>query len=249
MSESPVLAVRDLVKQFDRRGGKPPKIALRGLSFELARGRFLAVVGPSGSGKSTLARLVAGLETATSGTVRVDGPVQLIFQQPAASLNPRFTAAEIVTEPLRIQGCRDRRRLEESASAAVRMVGLPPEALLSRAHRLSGGERQRLAIARALVTEPALLVLDESFAGLDLSVQAQVSTLLLYLQARRGLSAILISHDLGIAGRLAQEIAVLDDGRIVEHRAAAPLLAHPEHPRTRELVAAARALSLGGAPA
>jgi peptide/nickel transport system ATP-binding protein len=249
MADGPVLAVRELVKVFDSRGGKPPKIALRNVSFELARGRFLAVVGPSGSGKSTLARCVAGFETVTSGTVRVAGPVQLIFQQPAASLNPRFTAAEIVTEPLWIQGCRDRKLLSERARAAVRLVGLPETALGSSAHRFSGGERQRLAIARALVTEPALLVLDESFAGLDLSVQAQVSTLLLGLQAQRGLSLILISHDLGIAARLAQEIAVMDDGRIVEHRSAGALLAHPEHPKARELVAAARTFSLGGAPA
>ena len=245
MDDAPVLIVRDLSKQF---GGRSGKVALRNVGFELARGRFLAVVGPSGSGKSTLARCLAGFDTPSSGSIRVDGPVQLIFQQPAASLNPRFTAAEIVTEPLRIQGCRDRRLLADRAAAALRLVGLPLDALPARAHRLSGGERQRLAIARALVTEPHLLILDESFAGLDLSVQAQVAALLLDLQKQRALSAILISHDLGFVGRLADEIAVMDDGAIVEHRPAADLLAGPEHPRTRELLAAAAALSLDGAP-
>jgi ABC-type glutathione transport system ATPase component len=245
MDEAPVLLVRNLSKQF---GGRLGKTALRDVTFELAKGRFLAVVGPSGSGKSTLARCLAGFETPSSGSIRLDGPVQLILQQPAASLNPRFTALEAVTEPLRIHGCRDRRLLEDRAAAALRLVGLPAAALANRAHRLSGGERQRLAIARALVTEPHLLILDESFAGLDLSVQARVAALLTGLRKERGLSAILISHDLGFVARLADEIAVMDGGAIVEHRPAAGLLAGPEHPRTRELLAAAVALSLDGIP-
>jgi ABC-type dipeptide/oligopeptide/nickel transport system ATPase subunit len=243
MGEAPVLLVRSLCRQF---GGRHGKVALRDVSFELARGRFLAVVGPSGSGKSTLARCIAGFEAPSSGSIRLNGTVQLILQQPAASLNPRFTAFDVVTEPLRIQGCRDRRLLADRAAASLRLVGLLTAALPSRAYRLSGGERQRLAIARALVTEPSLLILDESFAGLDLSVQAQVAALLLDLQKERGLSAILISHDLGFAGRLAGEIAVMDGGAIVEHRPAAELLAGPGHPRTRELLAAAAALSLDG---
>ena len=240
MAEGPILAVRDLVKQY--RGVE----ALGGVSFSLARGCFLGVVGLSGSGKSTLARCIAGFETPTSGTIERNAPVQLIFQQPGASLNPRFTAQEIVVEPLRISGCLDRKLLAARAVAALQMVGLPESVLAARAHKLSGGERQRLATARALITDPGLLILDESFAGLDLSVQAQVEALLLDLRTRRGLSAILISHDLGAVARLSDEIAVMDGGSFVEHRRAADLLAAPEHPRTRELLAAAAALSLEG---
>jgi len=240
MAEGPILAVRDLVKQY--RGVE----ALGGVSFSLARGCFLGVVGLSGSGKSTLARCIAGFEAPTSGTIERNAPVQLIFQQPAASLNPRFTAQEIVVEPLRIAGCRDRKLLAERAIAALQMVGLPESVLAARAHKLSGGERQRLATARALITDPGLLVLDESFAGLDLSVQAQVEALLLDLRARRSLSAILISHDLGAVARLSDEIAVMEAGSFVEYRRAADLLAAPEHPRTRELLAAAAELSLEG---
>src|SRR5208283_1263306 len=135
------------------------------------------------------------------------------------------------------------------ASELMETVGLSRQALQTRALEFSGGERQRLAIARALALEPKLLILDESFAGLDLSVQAQVTGLLLDLQVRRGLTYILISHDLALVWRLAGEIAVMDYGSIVEHSGVADLLARPQHPLTRELLSASLALSLDGAPA
>jgi len=175
--------------------------------------------------------------------------IQLIFQEPASSLNPRFTAAQIVTEPLLIRGIGTARTRRQRASELMETVGLPGQAFDKPALEFSGGERQRLAIARSLALEPKLLILDESFSGLDLSVQAQVSALLLDLQKRRGLTYILIAHDLALVWRLAGEIAVMDQGSMVEYAAVADLLARPQHPRTKELLDAARALSLEGAPA
>jgi ABC-type glutathione transport system ATPase component len=259
MAADPFLSVRGLGKSFAGRR------AIQNVTFSLERGHTLGLVGPSGSGKSTLARCLAFFEAPTSGEIRLDGrnlggldrreraamraEIQLIFQEPAASLNPRFTAAQIVTEPLLIRGVGTGKTRRQRASELMETVGLSRQALPTPALEFSGGERQRLAIARALAIEPKLLILDESFAGLDLSVQAQVANLLMDLQERRGLTYILISHDLALVWRLAGEIAVMDHGSIVEHAGVADLLAKPQHPRTRELLDAARALSLDGAPA
>ena len=165
--------------------------------------------------------------------------IQLIFQEPASSLNPRFTAAQIVTEPLLIRRIGTAKTRRQRASELMETVGLPRQALETPALEFSGGERQRLAIARALALEPKLLILDESFSGLDLSVQAQVTSLLLDLQERRGLTYILIAHDLALVWRMAGEIAVMDHGSIVEHAGVADLLARPQHPLTKELLDAA----------
>jgi ABC-type glutathione transport system ATPase component len=259
MASDSFLSVRGLGKSF---AGRP---AIQDVTFNLERGRTLGVVGPSGAGKSTLARCLANFEVPTCGEIWLDGrnlcglnrrqraamraDIQLIFQEPASSLNPRFTAAEIVTEPLLIRGIGTRTSRRQRASELMETVGLPGQAVETPALEFSGGERQRLAIARALALEPKLLILDESFSGLDLSVQAQVTSLLADLQARRGLTYILIAHDLELVWRVAGEIAVMDHGRIVEHAAVADLLARPQHPLTRELLNAARALSLDGAPA
>jgi ABC-type dipeptide/oligopeptide/nickel transport system ATPase subunit len=251
MAVDSFLSVRGLSKSF---AGRP---AIQNVTFSLERGRTLGVVGPSGAGKSTLARCLAFFETPTSGEIWLDGlqrvamraDIQLIFQEPASSLNPRFTAAQIVTEPLLIHGIGTAKTRLLRAAELMETVGLPGHALQTPALEFSGGERQRMAIARALALEPKLLILDESFAGLDLSVQAQVSDLLRDLQERHGLTYILISHDLALVWSLAGEIAVMDHGGIVEHAAVADLLARPRHPLTRELLDAARALSLAGAPA
>ena len=252
MAADSFLSVRGLGKSFADRP------AIQNVTFRLERGHTLGLVGPSGSGKSTLARCLALFETPTSGEIWLDGrnlcghpraDVQLIFQEPASSLNPRFTAAQIVTEPLLIRGIGTANTRRQRAPELMETVGLPGQALDKPALEFSGGERQRLAIARALALEPKLLILDESFAGLDLSVQAQVSDLLRGLQERHGLTYILISHDLALVWSLAGEIAVMDHGGIVEHAAVADLLAQPRHPLTRELLDAARALSLAGAPA
>ena len=252
MAADPFLSVRGLSKSF---AGRP---AIQNVTFSLERGHTLGLVGPSGSGKSTLARCLSFFETPTSGEIWLEGQklraamradIQLIFQEPAASLNPRFTAAQIVTEPLLIRRIGTAKTRLLLASELLETVGLPRQALPTPALEFSGGERQRLAIARALAVEPKLLILDESFAGLDLSVQAQVTNLLLDLQQRRGLTYILISHDLALVWRLAGEIAVMDHGAIVEHAGRADLLARPQHPLTRALLNASLALSLEGAPA
>ena len=252
MAADPFLSVRGLCKSF---AGRP---AIQNVTFSLERGRTLGLVGPSGSGKSTLARCLSFFEVPTSGEIWLEGrklraamraDIQLIFQEPAASLNPRFTAAQIVTEPLLIRRIGTAKTRLLLASELLETVGLPRQALPTPALEFSGGERQRLAIARALAVEPKLLILDESFAGLDLSAQAQVTNLLLDLQQRHGLTYILISHDLALVWRLAGEIAVMDHGSIVEHAGRADLLARPQHPLTRELLQASLALSLEGAPA
>ncbi|MDE3167715.1 MAG: ATP-binding cassette domain-containing protein [Acidobacteriota bacterium] len=242
-----MLAVRGLCKAFRVHRGS--RIVLRDVSFTLARSETLAIVGRSGAGKTTLARCVAGFETPDAGEILLNGRpigraerprVQLIFQQPAASLNPRFTAQQILEEPLVIQR-RDRRG---AAARAMELVGLPPGALGRRAHQFSGGERQRLAIARALVLDPAVLILDESFAGLDWRLRDQAAALLGELRERLGIACLLIAHDFELAARMAQSLAVMEEGAIVEQGPTAEIMAAPRHPLTRELIAAARALSL-----
>jgi peptide/nickel transport system ATP-binding protein len=255
MSFDPLLRVSELSKTyFHRRRLGPPRpgtAALAGVSFSLDRARTLAVIGESGSGKSTLAHCLTQFEAPTGGTILFEGrplspdrrlDIQLIFQQPAASLNPRFTAAEIVEEPLVIQRRGTVAERRERAASALELTGIALASLGKRAYEFSGGERQRLAIARALVAEPKLLILDESFNGLDPTLAAQVAALLMDLQKRLGISYILISHDLTLVVELAHEIAVMEHGSIVEHSPTATLMSHPKHPRTRELIAATLAL-------
>ena len=249
MAADDFLRVEGLTKAF---GGR---VALRDATFSLARGRALGLVGPSGSGKSTLARCLAGLEVPDAGSIYLNrereraggSAVQLIFQEAAASLNPGFTAEEIVAEPLAIrrQGTAAARR--KAAAEWMEAVGLPRGSLRKRALAFSGGERQRLAIARALAAGPELLILDESLSGLDVVLQAQMVRLVRGLRERFEIATILITHDLALAGRMSDEIAVMDEGRIVEHREARALFAAPEHPRTRQMLAASRALALEGA--
>ena len=197
-------------------------------------------MGASGSGKSTLARCLTQFETPTGGEILFEGSplsphrrldIQLIFQQPAASLNPRFTAAEIVEEPLVIQRAGTGAGRRERAAFALELTGIARTALGKRAHEFSGGERQRLAIARALVAEPKVLILDESFNGLDVTLAAQIAALLTDLQQRLGVAYILISHDLTLVAGLADEIAVMDRGTIVEHAPTATLMSQPRHAR------------------
>ncbi len=256
MPAEPFLSVRGLRKVYSRRrwwGADPnPVVAVRDVDLSLERGRILGLVGPSGSGKSTVARCLTRLEVPDAGDVRLEGrsalrpEIQLIFQDAASSLNPRFSAAEVLEEPLLIQRRGTRKSRQGAAARTMEQVGLPLASFHQKALAFSGGERQRLAIARALVTEPKLLILDESFSSLDIGLQNQLGSLLAELQRRLGLTCILISHDLSLVGRLSDDIAVMEDGCIVEVRPAGELMRAPHHPLTAELVRANRALSLGG---
>jgi len=212
--------------------------ALDGVGVELPAETTLAVVGPSGSGKSTLARCLAGIEKPDSGEVWRPVPVQLVFQDAAATLNPRFTAAEIVGEPLTIRRRGTPAQRQKLVFDLMEQAGIARQAAGRRPDGFSGGERQRLALARALALDPRVLILDEALSGLDLSVQAQMVNLLADLQRCRGLAYVLITHDIALAGHMADQLAVMHRGRVVESGAPADVCAHPSHEQTRALLRA-----------
>jgi oligopeptide/dipeptide ABC transporter ATP-binding protein len=225
--------------------------ALNDVSFAIGRGETFAIVGESGCGKSTLARTLLGLHAPDEGAIRLEGAtlaptaekrapafrrrLQMIFQDPYASLNPRLTAAESVAEPLVIHGLGGRR---ERTAEAARAVGLEPADLAKFPHAFSGGERQRIAIARALVADPELIVADEPLSSLDVSIQAQIIELLSRLKDERRLTYIFISHDLAVVEHLADRVAVMYLGRILESGPAESLFKRPSHPYTRMLLEA-----------
>lgn len=254
-NNQPLLHVENVEKRYPRAGnfGRREELsALCGVSFSIDRGTTTALVGESGSGKSTLALCVACLERPTSGKIWLDGTeitclnekelramrpqIQLVFQDPARSLNPRWTAMEIVSEPLFIQGRSSKQQRRERAVGLLERVGISAEKISQRPHELSGGQRQRLAIARALALEPQLLILDEALSALDLSVQAQIVNLLLELQHSLGLTYLFITHDLAMAAHLSDQIAVMDQGKIVEIGAAKKVLLNANHPTTQRLI-------------
>lgn len=227
--------------------------AITEVSFEIRAGETLALVGASGSGKSTVARCVTRLERPHAGRICFDGidlaqlsrrelapfrpKIQIIFQDAVTSINPRFTAAEAIEEPLRILGkSQSERRI--IAERLMQEVSLAPDWLSRSVMEFSGGQRQRLAIARALATRPQLLVLDEALSGLDLSTQAQITNLLLGLQESHGLTYLLISHDLTHAIQIANIVAVMSHGRIVEQGSSARVFSAPQHEETKKLLAA-----------
>jgi ABC-type glutathione transport system ATPase component len=257
----PFVRVRNLTRSYVRRHESRAARrvqALAGVDLDIAAGAIVALVGESGSGKSTLARCLALLEPPGSGGIWIEGEdvlaasgprrralherVQLIFQDTAGALDPRLTAEEIVREPLDILRRGGAREREERALSLMESVGLSREWRSRLPLDLSGGQRQRLAIARALAVEPRLLILDEAFTGLDASIQAQVAGLLLALRREKGLTLLLISHDLALMSVLADELAILYEGRIVEEGPASRLFADPRHPHTRALVAAVPSL-------
>jgi ABC-type glutathione transport system ATPase component len=257
--EEALLRVQGLSKKYARGGLWHKRVcvaAVADVGFEIHRGQTLALVGTSGSGKSTVARCVTGLEKPDSGRIWIAGTeivqldaralrpvraiVQMIFQDAVTSINPRFSAAEVVEEPLLIQGM-PRAERQAVAERMMKEVALAPEWLCRPVTEFSGGQRQRLAIARALTLRPKLLVLDEAFAGLDLSTQAQIANLLLSLQASYGLTLLLISHDLTLVARMADTLAVMSAGRIVESGKSRQILEDPVHETTRKLVASSQA--------
>jgi len=255
----PLLEVRNLSKKFIQRHILSRKKfmvqSLEAVDLALPEGTTTAVLGRSGSGKSTLARCIAGFETPDSGEILLEGrkqqltrTVQMIFQDAATSLNPRFTARQVVAEPLEI--ARWKTELDRMARALELMeeVGLDSASAGRLAGEFSGGQRQRLALARALAAEPKLLIMDEALSGLDVPLQAQMVRLLMDLQARHGLTYLYISHDLNFISLFVQEIIVMEAGQIVE-RLAPSRLGRSEHPATRALVMASERLHAPGVEA
>ena len=240
---------------------KPAELqAVGGVSFRIARGRTLAVVGESGCGKSTLARMVTLIEKPTSGSLQLIGidtaappagrtselrrAVQLVFQNPYGSLNPRKKIAAVLEDPLTINTDLPRAKRQDKARRMLARVGLRPEFANRYPHMFSGGQRQRIAIARALMLEPRLLVADEPVSALDVSIQAQVLNLLADLQVELGLAYLFISHDLGVVRHIAHEVLVMYLGHAVEQGDKLRLFARPLHPYTQALLASTPGLGL-----
>ncbi|HCT14242.1 ATP-binding cassette domain-containing protein [Corynebacterium nuruki] len=251
----PVITARGLTRIFDRATGP----AVDGVDFTLTAGRTLGIVGESGSGKSTTARILLGIEPFDAGEVTVLGRhldgrgirgrrggdavalsrrARLIHQDPTGSLDPRFTVADTVAEPLVGFGIGDRHSRRRRVADLLDQVALPSDAAGRRPAELSGGQRQRVAIARALAVEPDLLVLDEPVSALDVSVQARILDLLTDLQGELGLTYLFISHDLAVVRDIADEVAVMASGRVVDHGPAGDLFAHPGSDVTAGLLAA-----------
>jgi len=221
--------------------------AVERVSLTMQEGETLALVGESGSGKSTFGSVVAGLRRPTAGSVRFRGrplggaaerAIQIVFQDPFSALDPRMPVSDLIAEPLVIRRAGTRTERRARAAALVEQVGLPADALNRYPHEFSGGQRQRIAIARALAPDPALIVADEPLSALDVSVQSQILNLLKSIQERRALGYLFISHDLGVVHHLADRVAVLYLGRLVEIAPASDLFARPSHPYTQALLEA-----------
>jgi oligopeptide/dipeptide ABC transporter ATP-binding protein len=259
---APLLDVRSLAKRFDLGGGWGRRgraiHAVDDVSFQIRRGETLALVGESGCGKSTVANLVMQLLPPSGGEIRIGGAavksgdtaslrqvwrqMQMVFQDPYASLNPRMRARDIVAEPLVNYAIGDAAQRRERAGALLERVGLPAATHGRFAHEFSGGQRQRLGIARALALDPALIVADEPVSALDVSVQAQILNLLRDLQRERGISYLFVSHDLGVVEYIADSVAVMYLGTIVERAPRAVFFGGARHPYAQALLDAVPAL-------
>ncbi len=248
----PLLQVRDLTKQFETPRGTVH--AVSGVSFDIPRGTITGLVGESGSGKTTLGRSLLRLVEPTSGQTIFDGQdlnrlgatemremrkrMQIIFQDPVSSLNPRLRVRDIIAEGLRAYGIGTPATRRDTVAALLEEVGLQPDHMNRFPHEFSGGQRQRIGIARALALEPEFIVADESVSALDVSIQAQVLNLLLELRQRRNLTMLFIAHDLSVVEYLCDQIAVMYLGRLVEIGPSRPLYKAPAHPYTRALLSA-----------
>lgn len=253
------LSVRGLSKRYSiRDNGRWQRSfvhAATDVTFEVPSAKTLALIGSSGSGKSTVARCITRLENPDAGEIwlgdtnlarlsnaelrRFRPEIQMIFQDPVTSMNLRMSAAQVLEEPLLIQKRCHRNQRREQAAMLMKEVGISPDWLDRRVTEFSGGQRQRLAIARALILRPKCLVLDEALTGLDLVTQAEIADLLLNLQAEQSLTYLLISHDLSLVRRMAEYVAIMSHGKIVEQGLANEIMTNPSQPEAKLLVAAA----------
>ncbi|SCX28791.1 putative D,D-dipeptide transport ATP-binding protein DdpF [Agrobacterium sp. DSM 25558] len=258
--KGPLLTVENLTKHYPLSGGfskrdAPVIRAVQDVSFSVDAGETLCIVGESGCGKSTIARLLMRLIDPTEGRVLLEGVdiaslkkhelrnqrrrMQMVFQDPYSSLNPRLSAGQIITEPVENFERLSRKQREALAAKLLQQVGLAPEIMHRLPSELSGGQRQRLGIARALSLKPAIIIADEAVSALDVSVQAQILNLLMDLQQELGIAFVFISHDLGVVEHIGHKVAVMYLGRIVELARCEDLFANPVHPYTEALIAAA----------
>jgi oligopeptide transport system ATP-binding protein len=255
-----LLEVSDLVKHFPIKSGvlfsrEVDRVrAVDGVDLDVAAGETLGLVGESGSGKSTLGRAILQLIAPTSGSVRFEGrelvglrqrelrplrrEMQMVFQDPHASLNPRKRVGQIVGSPLKLNGLASGAELKRQVEGLLDRVGLSPEHYDRFPHEFSGGQRQRIGIARAIALKPKLIVADEPVSALDVSIQAQIVNLLDDLQDELGLAYVFIAHDIGVVRHISDRIAVMHDGRIVEHGDADQVCERPRDEYTRKLLAA-----------